>query len=361
MAVKIAVVNPGEWDAEIRQPVTTMRAVRSAVTGDAFVEGLLADRWQAEGLVAATGRAPQRGAVGREALELKVDGPAGTVAVAVARHGSGAITFHLPIARTRRAGRGEPEELRFSILAKPGRVPGERRGFVTKILKVVVAKLTEAVIDNIAEWALPRLASMLEEWLWEKSGRLTGWLRVSKAGLLSGDLTPGVPDFGPSQRGLLLLHGTFSDAAGAFKGLAEQGFVEAAGQLYGERIFAFNHFTFSESLDENALALLGALPDRPFHFDVVTHRAAGSCSGRSACRMTESPPSPTASASAARCSARAPTRGRRSRRPAAGSRRSAGSRTSSNSSPKTPSRRARAGSPGASRGWPSTSSATCPD
>lgn len=278
--MEISVINPGEWDAVVRRPTAAGRALRDADGGDEFVERLLGDRWKVEGQVTATSRAARRDGVSRETLELKVEGPPGVVAVAVARHASGAITFVFPHARTRRAtraARGQPEELLFSVPAMAASPAGGRRGIVTKILKVVVTRLTEAVVDELAEWAFAKAARALEESLWTNSTRRTGWLRVSSAATDAEalHLEPAVPNFGNDQRGLLLVHGTFSDAAGAFKELARQGFLTKAAQIYGDRIFAFNHFTFSASLEENAHALLEALPNRPLQFDAVTHSRGG--------------------------------------------------------------------------------------
>src|SRR6202008_2940188 len=45
--------------------------------------------------------------------------------------------------------------------------------------------------------------------------------------------------------------------------------------LYEDRIFAFDHFTVSRTPDENARALLDALPKGPAVFDVITHSRGG--------------------------------------------------------------------------------------
>jgi hypothetical protein len=56
---------------------------------------------------------------------------------------------------------------------------------------------------------------------------------------------------------LLFLHGTFSNAAGAFQTLAAtraasgRDFFSAVAPIYGNRIYAFNHFTVSQTPEKN--------------------------------------------------------------------------------------------------------------
>ena len=72
-----------------------------------------------------------------------------------------------------------------------------------------------------------------------------------------------------------MIHGTFSNAASAYKDLAQSDFFERASQIYGDRIFAFNHFSISRTPEENARMLLQGLPDKTFTFDVITHSRGG--------------------------------------------------------------------------------------
>jgi len=89
-------------------------------------------------------------------------------------------------------------------------------------------------------------------------------------------LIPEVPTFNPNDGpALLFLHGTFSDTASAFRGLANTPFFSNASKLYGDRIFAFNHFTLSKTPEQNAEELLKDLSNNPFTFDVVTHSRGG--------------------------------------------------------------------------------------
>ena len=52
-------------------------------------------------------------------------------------------------------------------------------------------------------------------------------------------------------------------------------FFEGLQPIYGNRIFAFDHFTVSRTPEENARTLLAALPKGPCLFDVVTHSRGG--------------------------------------------------------------------------------------
>ncbi|MDP9132442.1 MAG: CHAT domain-containing protein, partial [Nitrospirota bacterium] len=67
----------------------------------------------------------------------------------------------------------------------------------------------------------------------------------------------------------------------AFHGLAHrQGssgktFFEELQEVYGNRIYGFDHFTLSRTPQQNVEMLLDALPDRPTTFDVITHSRGG--------------------------------------------------------------------------------------
>src|SRR4030095_11551382 len=96
---------------------------------------------------------------------------------------------------------------------------------------------------------------------------------VTKGGLAGGRLDAGKPS--STERSLLLVHGTFSNAAGAFASLAKSNFFEEVAPLYGERMFAFDHFSISRTPEENVRMLLKELPDKAFTFDVITHSRGG--------------------------------------------------------------------------------------
>src|SRR6185369_13834520 len=91
--------------------------------------------------------------------------------------------------------------------------------------------------------------------------------------LAAGTLQAGKPV--SSERSLLLIHGTFSNAAGAYGSLASTGFFDRVKDLYGDRVFAFDHFSLSRTPEENARMLLEGLPDQATTFDVITHSRGG--------------------------------------------------------------------------------------
>ncbi|MFN8093188.1 MAG: CHAT domain-containing protein [Vicinamibacteria bacterium] len=212
----------------------------------------------------------------RRALEIDVEAGRGERVVFMARHPSGAITFHLPSESPRRGARGTARH-RFQV---PAAAP-ERRGVVAAGVKFVLLK----VADAVAGAALPALARAVETRLWKSRGLVDGWVRVPVDGTWRGPfvaLPKGGGSFAaPPKKNLLLVHGIFSNAEAAFAGLATtrgsngRTFFEQTAALYEGRVFAFNHLTVSRDPAENARALLSSLPPGPTLFDVVTHSRGG--------------------------------------------------------------------------------------
>ena len=166
-------------------------------------------------------------AAGPVELPLEVDVKPREVSLIAIRHPSGALTFHNPSepqARTaRRRGAGaRVDRYRISIRNAPAVASG-RRGFISKAIKIVVLKIAKAAVDKAAGVAMRFLASRVESAAWSKRGLSEGWFRVAPAGS-SLQLTPGTPP--PNQRSLVLVHGTFSNAASAFRDLASTDFFD---------------------------------------------------------------------------------------------------------------------------------------
>jgi len=196
----------------------------------------------------------------------------GEFAILAVRHPSGALTFHLPVESLRR-GAGQPAEFRFSVLVNSVDVETGRRGIVSKAIKAVLIKVGKAATDTLVSLALPVLASAFEKAAWNHHGLQEGWFSVSRESLGARKLVAGTPS--STERTLLFLHGTFSDAVSAYSALAKSDFFDRVASLYCDRIFAFNHFTVSRTPEENAKMLLSALPDKTFTFDVITHSRGG--------------------------------------------------------------------------------------
>ena len=223
--------------------------------------------------------APARGAPSAPGpLDLSVDLGPGEAAVLAVRHPSGALTFHPPRETTRRA-RSGPGDARFIVPVRPAAPPdgAATRGIVSAALKVVVVKVADEVIGSLVDHAtgfvLSKLAVGFETLVWKKKGLAEGWLKVTKGTLAARALKTGVPS--SAERSLLLLHGTFSNAAHAFGPLVASTFFDDVRPLYADRIFGFDHFTVSREPAENARQLLEALPKGPHTFDVITHSRGG--------------------------------------------------------------------------------------
>ncbi len=224
-----------------------------------------------------------RGAEPPANLGFELAAEAGESFVVLARQPSGALVVCSPqlVERNSLRGSASPTGINYRFEVGLGRSddlgPGTRRGLGGRLLRLLVWK----VLDQLTENRLEALARSWETRLWQRSGRTLGWVRVTPEGLRRDRLEPSTASSSFGERNLLLLHGTFSSAEGAFKGLAEtrggdgQDFFHAIEAVYQGRVFAFNHFTVSESPEANARALLAALPEGPTRFDVITHSRGG--------------------------------------------------------------------------------------
>ena len=246
---------------------------RSAAPTSSFPPAFLTDESVvAEEFVASPSVTARRGVAAPSALDFNYELAEGEAAVLAIRHPSGALTFHLPVESTRR-GAGKPGEVRFSVTVHSVDVETGRRGIVSKAVKAVLVKVAKIPVDKVTSFVLPLLAAAFEKSSWAKHGLQEGWFKVTKDTLASGKLVAGTPS--STDRTLLFIHGTFSNAASAYKDLAQSDFFERASQIYGDRIFAFNHFSISRTPEENARMLLQGLPDKTFTFDVITHSRGG--------------------------------------------------------------------------------------
>ena len=252
----------------------------------------------------------------------------------VLRRPSGALTFHAPDETVRRT-RGGAGIARFTVAAPPPAPDSASRGIFTQAIKAIVVKVTDAVIDAAVGATLPVLARSVRDAGLEAKGLEEGWLKVTQAALKARDLPTGKPS--STDRSLLFIHGTFSNAAAAYR-IARSSPISSSSvaPLYGDRIFAFDHFTVSRTPEENARMLLEGLPEQAVHLrrHHAFARRAGPAQPRRAGRVS-SARWHAASSSAAPCSSRHRTKARRSRRRSAGRTPSAGSPTCSRCFPTT--------------------------
>ena len=194
------------------------------------------------------------------------------------------VTFHRPEEHilTRRTGTrvAAPALVRFRVpvrrSAPPSAAP-QRRGIIGAIVHKAIEVTILKIVDVAADVALPILAERWEKRSWEKERLSEGWLRVDREKLAAKKLDRWQPEKKTLVRGrsLLLLHGTFSNAGSAFHELAKGDFFDRIKPLYGDRIFAFDHFSVSRTPEQNARMLVEALPDGVFEFDVITHSRGG--------------------------------------------------------------------------------------
>lgn len=201
-------------------------------------------------------------------LDLSCEVEPGRAAVLAIRHPSGALTFHLPVQAVARSTRSL-SVVRFQVTV---RAPATR-GPIGSAVKVAVISVAKLAGDHAASLLMPQLAAGVEKAVWKRRGLVEGWLKVTKETLEAGALVPGKPI--SSERSLLLLHGTFSNAAAAFRHLASSDFFDRVKDTYGDRMFAFDHFSVSRTPQENVKMLLDLLPETATTFDVIAHSRGG--------------------------------------------------------------------------------------
>jgi hypothetical protein len=211
-------------------------------------------------------------------LPLDIVAADGDAYVVATRHESEAIRFHLP--SSTKAWRDRRNVVfQFRVAGSSG-AEARRRGIVGTALRIFLLK----VAGKATEKFLAAAAGVWEERSWRSASCNRGWVKLDQTSLLGKTPLPQA-DMGllepPPKRNLLLLHGTFSSAEAAFRELAStarsdgQTFFSALSHDYEERLFAFNHFTWSQTPEENARDLLKSLPKGPWLFDVVTHSRGG--------------------------------------------------------------------------------------
>ena len=266
------ILNSSDWS--IRASAAS-RSSRSAagITETGFPteflteESAVAEEFTAQPRVATRGQAEAPGA-----LDFSYDLVDGEAAILAIRHPSGALTFHTPVQSASR-GPSQPNQVRFVITVRSADEATKTRGIASKAIKAIFIKVGKVVADKAVSLALPKLAAAFEKNAWDKAGLQEGWHKVTRETLAAKTLPPGKPV--STDRSLLFLHGTFSNAASAYSALASSSFFDRVKDSYGDRIFAFNHFTVSRTPEENSRMLLEGLPDQTFIFDVITHSRGG--------------------------------------------------------------------------------------
>ncbi|HEY4365054.1 MAG TPA: CHAT domain-containing protein [Bryobacteraceae bacterium] len=277
------------WQIELVQPAPVGRRSVAAVTADDHLTQVAGKGFEVTHTFQAT--SPQRrGTAPLPPLDVTVPAdPNGIYVLAVRHADSDALTFHFPKAPAARRGVGPATAtVTFEVSFPDAPAPiATTRGFdlsnlnPVKAVKGVVLK----AVGELADLTVPWIGSKVEAMIWKNLRQ--GWLQVTPEALASGDLQPA--DFSKvgdgSQPCLLLIHGTFSNTAGGFGELAStktaggQDFFSALRPIYGDRIYAFNHFTVSKTPQQNAQELVDQLNlpagTAQATFDVITHSRGG--------------------------------------------------------------------------------------
>jgi hypothetical protein len=274
-------------------PVATGGAVagvrRSAAAQDIHLEALLGGQFEVERVFHAT--SPQRRST-EPAPPMTVTVPAepgGLYLLAIRHEGSGALSFHRPQLNEEAVRRGVTVAasltadgfVTFQVQFANTGDPGLRRSLSLNPIKMVKGIVLK-VAGVVADIAVPWIGSKGEDAIWNFRRLPRGWLQVTKETLRSGQLAPANFEkiTSSNDRCLLLLHGTFSDAAGAFGALCStqtpdgRDFFTEVAATYGDRIYAFNHFSVSMTPQQNAQNLIDNLP-KLATFDVITHSRGG--------------------------------------------------------------------------------------
>jgi tetratricopeptide (TPR) repeat protein len=265
-------LNSPDWSIGKTAPSRGSRLASADAAPNFPAKFLTEESEVAEEFIAQPKTATRGQSEGSGALDFSYDLAADEAAILSIRHPSGALTFHLPVQSTSR-GLRQPNQVRFTVTVRSTDEATGTRGIASKAIKAILIKVGKTVVDKAVSFVLPKLAAAFERDAWEKNGLKEGWLSVTKETLGKKELAPKKPV--STERSLLFIHGTFSNAASAYGSLAESNFFDRVKPVYGDRIFAFDHFTVSRTPEENARMLLEGLPDQTTTFDVITHSRGG--------------------------------------------------------------------------------------
>jgi hypothetical protein len=245
--------SPG-WEVVRAAP---RRAAARAAAEDPFLARALTTRRLA--LAGSARMRPRRGAPalpGRAAVRVGAGPSEGFVAVA--RHPSGALTFH----RTVSFAGGEHL---FDVPLPPPARRGPAGAVALFVLRVAGTAARAALRVLARTWEKRRFAAARVPLGLVSLARRGNSLVATRA---RGTLPPG------PERCLLFLHGTFSHAAAAFGDLAkEPAAFDALAGAYGGRVYAFNHLTVARAPDDSVKDLRRSLSGA--RVDVVTHSRGG--------------------------------------------------------------------------------------
>jgi hypothetical protein len=215
-----------------------------------------------------------RDARGDDALVLDVPdfGPeTGQVVLAVDE--AGALTWNFPLEDGKirpPSTRGGSGTRRFYIRRRVPPAPPPEATRDRALLGAVGRKLLKVIVYPITDLMLGAPANAIAE-RWESTNRgyeLRDFTPENYREPTGARIMPSRADLDrwANGRALLFVHGTFSNAHGAFHDLPPELMAELH-QRYGGRVFAFNHYTMAHDPEQNVRWLADAI--RPMSTDVL--------------------------------------------------------------------------------------------
>lgn len=212
------------------------------------------------------------------ALQLEVADPGPSWgSVVLSQDETGALSWHFPLDQQNRVApptRGGGSRL-FRIprrVVQPPAGTTPTRGLIgllgRKLLKVLVYPVTDPVLGAVSGFFARR---------WEEQHRPYGVRPFGPESYRAEGASLTAADWERLQEGrsLLFIHGTFSRAVSAFGALPPEAMATLA-ERYQGRIWAFDHFTLSESPEANCNRLLQLMPPgAKLDVDIVCHSRGG--------------------------------------------------------------------------------------
>lgn len=214
---------------------------------------------------------------GEPAIELTVPAPPpDSEQVVLLKDEAGVLTWHFPDAPPASRAKARADGTRtYTLPSRVAETPAQvtHRGFLgavgKKVIKVIALKVADEALGRVGEWLAGK---------WEKKHRPYRARTFTAADYTDGTGTEidgeGLRKLGEG-RALLMVHGTFSRANAGF-GRLPPDFVERLATHYGNRVFALDHPTLSETPMQNVDWLLSRLPaEAKLDLDVICHSRGG--------------------------------------------------------------------------------------
>jgi hypothetical protein len=271
---------PGSLEQDLEDHGVTPGS--ATILGQVITESALSPvaRVTLDDITVATGHGPTRGVDTPTTIELDVEAPPdGHGQIILEVDASGVISWYLPEHATHPDATRRPGEETFKIPVRQATIPGEPPPGADRALLGFGLRKVLQVLRYPLRWAAGEAADLLVS-AWESRARPHS-LRLLSDGGLDGDdrvsLSSSQLQALDGRPALLLLHGTFSNAASAFGALAaDAALIQELRARYEDRILVFDHPTVSTSPVDNARWLIERVPpDVDLVLDVVAHSRGG--------------------------------------------------------------------------------------